>query len=279
MRRILQVALLVGAVAVLAATTARSTAGTAREKDLTFAAPAVGRTLHYAAFLPADYETSGRRYPVVYFLHGLPAGPTAYRDAGFVASALARVHRDAIVVAPQAADDDDTDPEYLDRGPDHDWETALTDELVHAVDKRLRTIPRREGRAIVGLSAGGYGAMLLALHNPGLYAAVQSWSGYFHPTDPEGRFPLDLGSAAANARANVHAQIRARAPNRPAIAFYVGSSDTRFLQENRLLDRELRAAGIPHVFRVYPGDHSHALWQEHAAQWLSMLFTHLTRAS
>jgi len=278
-RRILQVALLAGAVAVLAATTSRSTTDTAPERDLTFPAPAVGRTLHYAAYLPDDYEASRRRYPVVYFLHGLPAGPTAYRDAGFVARALAQIHRKAIVVAPQAADSDDTDPEYLDRGPNHDWESALTDELVHAVDKRLRTIPRRDGRAIVGLSAGGYGAMLLALHHPELYAAVQSWSGYFHPTDPTGRLPLDLGSSAANTRASVHAQIRARASARLAIAFYVGSSDTRFLQENRLLDRELRAAGIAHVFKVYFGGHSHALWQEHAAHWLRMLFTHLTQAS
>jgi len=100
-----------------------------------------------------------------------------------------------------------------------------------------------------------------------------------HPTDPTGRLPLDLGSSAANTRASVHAQIRARASARLAIAFYVGSSDTRFLQENRLLDRELRAAGIPHVFKVYPGGHSHALWQEHAAHWLRMLFTHLTQAS
>jgi len=274
----LLVALLAVAVAALVAAASRSTPQALQERELTFPAPAVGRTLHYAAFLPDDYETSRRRYPVVYFLHGLPAGPTAYHDAGFVARALAQIHRDAIVVAPQAADSDDTDPEYLDRGPGHDWETALTDELVHAVDKRLRTIPRRDGRAIVGLSAGGYGAMLLALHHPELYAAVQSWSGYFHPTDPTGRLPLDLGSKAANARASAHAQIRFRAPARLAIAFYVGSSDSRFLEENRLLDRELRAAGIPHVFRVYPGGHSHALWQEHAAQWLRMLLGHLAPA-
>ncbi len=278
MRRIVLVALLTAVVAALHPIGSRSTTHPADERELTYWSPAVGRTLRYKAFLPADYGRSQRRYPVVYFLHGLPAGPTAFRDAGFVARALARDNGEAIVVAPQAADSDDNDPEYLDRGPDRNWETALTSELVGAVDRQLRTVPRRDGRAIVGLSAGGYGAMLFALHHPDLYAAVQSWSGYFRPTGPQGRTVIDLGSKAANDRASAHAQIRSRSAARLAIAFYVGASDA-FLPENRLLDRELRAAGMPHVFRVYPGGHTHALWQAHAGQWLGMLLAHLRGAT
>ena len=276
-------ALVVCAVSVagLAASAQGSGSAAAQREDFTYDARAVRRTLRYEALLPDGYATSGKRYPVVYFLHGLPAGSVGYRDARFVGSALAQLHRQAIVVAPQASDDVETDPEYLDRGPGHDWETALTQELVSSVDARLRTIRRREGRAIVGLSAGGYGAIMLALHNPGLYAAVQSWSGYFHPTDPTGRTALDLGSAAANGRASAHAQIRT-APRRwhgLSIAFYVGSADARFVDENRMFHRELLAAGIPHVFRVYPGGHTHLLWKAHARQWLGMLLSRLARAT
>src|SRR5438094_7578314 len=55
--------------------------------------------LRFAAYLPPGYVTSGRRYPVVYFLHGLPASPGAYRGLAFVAQALEQIHRNAIVIA------------------------------------------------------------------------------------------------------------------------------------------------------------------------------------
>ena len=46
-------------------------------------APSVDGRLDLAVYLPADYRTSGARYPVVYFLHGLPASSTAYQDPIF----------------------------------------------------------------------------------------------------------------------------------------------------------------------------------------------------
>ena len=151
---------------------------------------------------------------------------------------------------------------------------------------RRRTLPHdplaRTGRALVGVSAGGYGAMHLALQHLDQFSVVESWSGYFHPTDPTGTKPLDLGSAAANAHADVHRQLqsnRARLKSLPTyIAFYVGSDDSRFLAENRQLNRELSQAGIPHVFRVYPGGHDQALWQRYAAPWLTLALDHLAPA-
>jgi predicted peptidase len=76
--------------------------------------PAVDGRLRLGIYLPADYGTSAKRYPVVYFLHGLPAGSTAYQSASFLADALDRTGRQAVIVAPQSARDNDSDPEYLD---------------------------------------------------------------------------------------------------------------------------------------------------------------------
>ena len=56
-----------------------------------------------------------------------------------------------------------TDPEYLDWGPGRQWETAVAEEVPAYVDAHFRTIRSRSARAIVGLSAGGYGAVLVAL--------------------------------------------------------------------------------------------------------------------
>src|SRR5207302_3679674 len=110
------------------------------------------------------------------------------------------------------------------------------------------------------------------------FSVVESWSGYFHPTDPTGTKSLDLGSARANAQANVHRQLQAKARRlaslRTFIGFYVGRDDS-FAPENRQLDAELVRAGIPHVFRIYPGGHSGSLWQQYATAWLRLALAHL----
>jgi len=243
--------------------------------------PAVAGRLRLAVYLPANYATSGKRYPVVYFLHGLPAVAGSFRGADFLARALASSGRRAIIVAPQGARDNDSDPEDLDWGPGRNWETAITRDVVGYVDSHLRTISTREGRAIVGLSAGGYGAVMLALHHLPAFSVVESWSGYFHPTDPAGERALDLGTARANAKANAHAfvkTLRRGFARRPTFfAFYVGSGDARFRDENRVFHRELAAAGVPHLFRIYPGGHEQSVWVAHAQRWLAVAVDHLAR--
>jgi enterochelin esterase-like enzyme len=62
-------------------------------------------------------------------------------------------------------------------------------------------------------------------------------------------------------------------------AFYVGLGDSRFRAENRRLHRELAAAGVPHVFELYPGGHEQTLWTSHATAWLRLALAHLALAS
>jgi enterochelin esterase-like enzyme len=244
-------------------------------------ASAAGR-LGYDVYLPPGYADSSLRYPVVYYLHGLPAGSGAFHTFRYVVRAVERDALPVILVAPQAATDSDRDPEYLDSGAGNDWETAIAVQLPGVVDSHYRTIADRTGRALVGVSAGGYGAMLLGLHHLGLYAAIESWSGYFHPTDPTGKKALDLGSTAANRHASAHSFVRslrrtfARRPT--FFAFYVGAQDSRFLAENLQLHRELTAAKVPHVFELYGGGHSQSLWLRHATPWLRLALDHLARA-
>jgi enterochelin esterase-like enzyme len=253
-------------------------AASARELDTAFRSVALGGTLRFRVYLPPGYDGGSLRYPVVYFLHGLPASADGYQGTAFVAQALGRP---AIVVAPQGARRGESDPEYLDGGRGHRWETALAVELPRVVDSRFRTIATRNGRALVGLSAGGYGATLIGLHHLDEFAVVESWSGYFHPTDPSGLRPLELGSRAADDHASAHSyvsRLRSRFARTPTLfAFYVGRDDDRFRDENEQLDRELRAAGVPHVFRVYPGGHEQSLWARHAPAWLALALDHLAR--
>jgi enterochelin esterase-like enzyme len=247
----------------------------------TIYSPAVEGKLRLAVYLPDRYETGSERYPVIYFLHGLPAVASSYRGANFLSRALAATGRRAIIVAPQGARDNDTDPEYLDWGPGRNWETAITRDVVRYVDAHWRTIAARRGRAIVGLSAGGYGAVMLALHHLEAFSVIESWSGYFHPTDPAGRNALDLGTSRANSNASAHAFVsglRRGFARRPTFfAFYVGRGDDRFRDENQRFDRELSAARVPHVYRLYPGGHEQSVWTAHARAWLALAVDHLAR--
>src|SRR5439155_1083795 len=105
-------AALLAAVAVAAAAHARPARVEPPVLDPSFVSHALKGRLAVAVYLPVGYGRDGRRYPVVYFLHGLPAAASAYRGAAFVAQAL---RGRAILVAPQGARDGDPDPEY------HDW--------------------------------------------------------------------------------------------------------------------------------------------------------------
>jgi enterochelin esterase-like enzyme len=248
-----------------------------------FNSTAVRGRVHLVVLLPAGYANGHVRYPVVYFLHGLPTSSQAYRNVGFLKQALASLRRQAILVAPQGARDTDRDPEYLDWGPGRNWERAVSQELPAYVDAHFRTIPDRRARALVGLSAGGYGAVALAFHHLESFGVVESWSGYFHPTDPSGTKTLDLGSAQRNRRANLHNAVDglqdAFRAQPTFFGFYVGRGDARFRAENLELHRELLAAGIPHVFRLYAGAHGQRVWSAHARRWLGLAVAHLTPAT
>jgi enterochelin esterase-like enzyme len=275
----------VGIVLVAGALLAVPTAGAAArgtDIDTGFRSQALGAQLHYEVYLPPGYDSSGLRYPVIYFLHGLPSSESAYRGVGFLEKALDAAGTPAILVAPQGARAGQADPEYLDRGAGQRWETAISTELPRAVDARFRTIPSRAGRALIGVSAGGYGAMHIGLTHVRDYSVVESWSGYFRPTDPTGTQVLDLGSEDENVRADVHKQAqrnRVLLHTLPTfIAFYVGRQDARFVAENRQLNAELTQAEIPHVFRVYAGGHDQSLWQQYAAPWLQLALARLAPA-
>ena len=251
--------------------------------DTSFESEALNATLHFLVVLPAGYDTTGLRYPVIYFLHGLPAGPTAYRSVAWVGTAAQQTGRQAIVVIPQGTRAQNGDPEYHDWGPGRNWETALAVELPRWIDQNYRTIANRSGRAMIGLSAGGYGAAILDAHHPGEYSVMESWSGYFRPTDPTGEKTLDVGSDADNAYASVVDQIpqlKAAFARQPTyFAFYVGRSDPTFVADNVQLDQQLTAAHVRHVFDLYPGGHDSALWQAHAVRWLGNALNNLAPPS
>jgi enterochelin esterase-like enzyme len=131
-------------------------------------------------YLPPGFNLS-HRYPVVYLLHGLPGSPSEYIDGAGLgefadAQIVAGTLRPFIAVIPAAG----TSPSYNGEWAGY-WETALVNDIVPWVDAHLPTLASASGRTIAGLSAGGFGAVDIALRHPGLFGTVESWSGYFTP--------------------------------------------------------------------------------------------------
>ena len=239
-----------------------------------FASKGLQSRLSFAVYLPPGYDAGTTRYPVVYYLHGLPADSRAFTSFRYVVNALELAHRQAIVVAPQGAHDGDTDAEYLDWSAGREWETAIAVELPHVVDNRYRTLARRSGRAILGVSAGGYGATVIGLHHLDEFGAIESWSGYFHPTDPSGTHVLQREPEATPL--NLVPTLRGALSHESTFfGFYVGASDARFRPDNVLFARALSRAGVPFMFRMYPGGHQQSLWSAQAPAWLGLALDRL----
>ncbi len=265
------------ALGVTVAVASRAPASQPAVLEQSFYSRAVDGALRFGVWLPRGYaDHPRRRYPVLYLLHGLPAGEYSYRSLYFLVPTLERMNAQAIVVFPQGARPGDSDDEYRNLGSGRLWSTALTRELPAVVSSRFRTLGTRAGRGIVGVSAGGYGALILGLHHLGRYRVIESWSGYFHATTPDGSAPMEFTRPAAAVAADAHRvlpSVAATLRRRPTLlAFYTGSDDPYpgFTAENRQFSRELAEAGVRHRFAVYPGGHDTALWATHARAWLGM---------
>lgn len=143
-------------------------------KTVSFESESVGRTMKYNLVLPARYEQGTERYPVLYLLHGLTSNYTAW--ALMKVPEYART-MDVIVIMPDVGNSWYVNWSKSDEGQKNNWEDAIIKDLISHVDSTYRTVVRREGRAINGLSMGGYGGMMLGLKHPDLFCSIGSHSG------------------------------------------------------------------------------------------------------
>ena len=140
-----------------------------------FHSPAVDRTMKYNVLLPPDYGSSDERYPVLYLLHGLTQDHTTWSRLG--APFYAREIGHLIVVMPDGGNSWYVNWAESGEGQKNDWEDHIVRDVVQHVDANFRTIARREGRAIAGLSMGGYGALTMGLRNSEMFISIGSTSG------------------------------------------------------------------------------------------------------
>ena len=156
----------------------RQSASVATVETVQFQSKLVNATLPYNVILPPGYRASSTtRYPVLYLLHGLGGHYTDWVTRTNVADYAAQYRM--IVVMPEG-----NDSWYVDSGgvATDKYETYILKELIPDVDKRYRTIQARYGRAVAGLSMGGYGAIKYGLKYPATFVFAASMSGAFGVT-------------------------------------------------------------------------------------------------
>ena len=141
-----------------------------------FFSPAVDRAMKYNIVLPRGYDESTQRYPVLYLLHGLTQNYTAWGLSNGTPF-YAGLYDDLIVVMPDAGNSWYVNWTSEEGGQKNNWEDHIITDVINHVDWNFRTIARREGRAISGLSMGGYGAITLGLRHPDMFISIGSTSG------------------------------------------------------------------------------------------------------
>ena len=144
-------------------------------------------TRKYYIYLPPGYDTSDKRYPVVYVLHGIFQAAETYGRQVVIAedSLIAEGEAREMIVVFVDGSNRLGGSMYLSSPTIGDYETYITKELVSEIDAKYRTLSSRDSRGISGCSMGGDGAAHLALKYPDVFSVAAPVSGtYDWEADP-----------------------------------------------------------------------------------------------
>ncbi len=241
----------------------------------------LNRAVKYSIYLPPDYYTTNRRYPVVYLLHGYTDNETGWVQFGEADRILNEGIKSGelppmIVVMPDAGV-----TWYMnDYQGKVRYEDMFVQELIPHVDSMYRTRTQRDYRAVSGLSMGGQGSLLLAMHHPDLFGSCAALSAAVYTEETMATMPADRydntfamlfsGPVLGEERITTHFKrnsplVLARsAPEAELkkVRWYMDCGDDDFLSAaNAKLHVELLDRKIPHEYRVRDGAHTWTYWR------------------
>ncbi len=228
----------------------------------TFQSQRMKREVGYSIFLPPDYETSGRRYPVIYWLHGAGGNEiSGARVAEHLKQAITSGQaRPVIMVFPNGG----KKTEYRDWPEQHILpESMIIHELIPYIDATYRTEATPRSRAIEGMSMGGNGALKLAFKYPELFGSVVAYAGSYK------RLPLDgyFAGVAAEQQAWIAKLSQWYSPDDDVfelakknggrmghlrIRFIVGTKDIS-MEDAEALHASLKSLGLSHEYEILLG--------------------------
>jgi S-formylglutathione hydrolase FrmB len=294
-----------------------------------FHSDALGVDKAVVVYLPRGYDAQpARRWPVFYYLHGLGGNENNWTKNGELDAAADQLGLAAIVVMPDGDDGFYIDSPFkidydqcmkdgaglfIPAQQPHDatcvrarnYETYIAKDLVGWADGHYRTITSRDGRAIAGLSMGGFGAMELALRHPDEFSAAASHSGAiallykgprpFAPGKAELLTDVSswgkgggaivewihnvFGSDIASWKAHDVVELASQMPS-GKVALYIdcGTEDDFALQDNaQYVHEALTSKHVEHEFFIGPGKHDFAFWKARVPKSLAFLRDHTSK--
>jgi enterochelin esterase-like enzyme len=238
--------------------------------DVTFDSPVLGRTMPYRVYLPRSYDTpegAGRRYPVVYLLHGMGGRWDEWTGYGVeeVANQLFATDElpELILILPQGGLGYWMDQDGPGATP---WTQYVVRDLVPHVDATYRTLARREARAVGGLSMGAHGAITLALTYPEVFGVAGAHSPSIRA---RASAPAYFGADdAAFARRDPLALARSVELETPPRIWIDAGADDPWRPGAEALRDALEARGWAPEYHVYPGEHDGWYWGDHLWEYL-----------
>ena len=228
-------------------------------------------------YIPAIYDLAPqRRFPVIDFLHGYPGNDAQWLGSGaqlpgVLDQMIATGQMPPVIaVMPDGNGQALSDAEWGDDAYGDHVERWLTTQVVPAVDGRYRTLGASY-RGIAGVSAGGFGAVNIAIHHPDLFRWAGSYSGYFTAR------PEVFGSGSlAQANSPDLTAPKVSAARRMPLYIGVGDTDTEFLDANHRFVSELAGLGwTPVKSEVVTGGHGWEAWRAEmvdSLRWLGTLW-------
>ena len=265
----------------------------ARVETIQFKSSLTGKVLPYSVVLPPGYASTARRnqtYPVLYLLHGLSGHYSNWIEKTKIEEYAAEFQ--FIIVTPEGNDGWYTDSATI---ASDKYETYIVQELLPEVESRFRAIKARAGRAIAGLSMGGYGALKFGLKYSEKFIFAASVSGALDAairTDSNPRFAWGyvrpsilqtFGAPGSETRSanDLHNLARTfpseRISSLPFFYFDCGTEDG-FLETNRELATIFLERKIPHEFRQLPGAHNWAYWDSQVQEILKLAWRKMNPA-
>ena len=241
----------------------------------------MGKDVRYTAYLPADYMTSERTYPVVYLLHGYSDDNTGWLQFGeinrYADKAIAEGTIPPMIIIMPNGDSSWYINSYDGK---EKYEDFFIKEFMPAIEKTYRTKATKRYRGVAGLSMGGFGTLMCALKHPELFAAVgalsaavfddaamenmpdETYDRTFGQLYGRGLKGKDRLTAAWYANSALRLVADRPVDDLTKVRYWIDCGDDDFLTKgNCLLHIALVEKHVPHEYRVRDGAHTWDYWR------------------
>jgi len=245
----------------------------------------------FAVYLPPNYDSSSRSYPVLYLLHGYTDDHTGWIQFGEVLhiadrAILSGESTAMIIVMPDA----DTGGAGYTNALSGKWnyEDFFFEEFMPHIEERFRIKKDKRFRAIAGLSMGGGGSFIYALRRLDLFSSAAPLSASLGPQSLEEMKDFTyLGYTSSNhnqkdferySNRNNPLQLveNMEAKDLNSVRWYIDCADDDFLyKSNSLMHIKMRGKNVKHEFRIRDGGHSWSYWRASLPKVLEFISDHL----